>query len=130
MGRAGRVAGRSWCTTPRRNPLLTSAAHKAVKKVIINAAWYEFDKWIGKLKDRKARGVILARINRLYEGLEGDIKPVGKGVSELRVHFGPGYRVYLTQRGDVLIIVLCAGQKKTQQRDIARAQALAKGLEI
>lgn len=90
----------------------------------------EFDKWIGKLKDRKARGVILARINRLYEGLEGDIKPVGKGVSELRVHFGPGYRVYLTQRGDVLIIVLCAGQKKTQQRDIARAQALAKDLEI
>lgn len=90
----------------------------------------EFDKWIGKLKDRKARGVILARINRLYEGLEGDIKPVGKGVSELRVHFGPGYRLYLTQHGDVLIIVLCAGQKKTQQRDIARAQALAKDLEI
>jgi putative addiction module killer protein len=90
----------------------------------------DFDKWIGKLKDRKARGVILARINRLYEGLEGDIKPVGKGVSELRVHFGPGYRVYLTQRGDVLIIVLCAGSKKTQQRDIQRAQELAKDLEV
>jgi len=90
----------------------------------------EFDKWIRTLKDRKARGVILARINRLHEGLEGDIKPVGKGISELRVHFGPGYRVYLTQRGDVLIIVLCAGSKKTQQRDIQRAQALAKDLEI
>jgi putative addiction module killer protein len=90
----------------------------------------DFDKWIGKLKDRKARGVILARINRLYEGLEGDIKPVGKGVSELRVHFGPGYRVYLTQRGDVLIIVLCAGSKKSQQRDIQRAQELAKDLEV
>lgn len=60
--------------------------------------------------------MILARINRLYEGLEGDIKPIGKGLSELRIHFGPGYRVYLTQRGNVLIIVLCAGSKKTQQR--------------
>ncbi len=69
------------------------------------------------------------RILRLQSGLFGDVKPVGEGVSELRIGHGPGYRVYFVQRGRIVLILLCGGDKRMQRRDIARAKALASGLE-
>lgn len=66
----------------------------------------------------------MARINRLMEGLPGDVAPVGHGISELRIHYGPGYRVYFHQQGDTLVILLCAGDKGSQRRDIEAAQQI------
>lgn len=70
--------------------------------------------------------MIAARLMRLAAGLPGDVEPVGEGVSELRIHYGPGYRVYFQQRGDVLIVLLCGGNKGSQSNDIAKAKKLAK----
>ncbi len=89
----------------------------------------EFGEWLDRLKDRRAAARIAKRILRLQDGLLGDVKPVGQGVSEARVDHGPGYRVYFVQRGNVLIVLLCGGDKRTQQPDIAKALALAKDLE-
>ena len=69
--------------------------------------------------------MIAARVFRLANGLPGDVKPVGQGVSELRIHYGPGYRVYFKQRGNEIIILLCGGDKDSQQNDIETAQRLA-----
>jgi len=85
-----------------------------------------FANWLRKLRDEQARARIQIRIRRLSLGNFGDIRPVGDGVSELRIDYGPGYRVYLQQKGSVLVLLLAAGTKKTQQSDIARAKALAK----
>ena len=85
-----------------------------------------FRKWEAKLKDRKAKALIAARLFRVSNGLLGDIKPVGQGVSELRIHYGKGYRVYFKQRGNELIILLCGGDKSSQSKDIKTAQLLAK----
>jgi len=89
-----------------------------------------FKDWLDGLKDRRAAERIAMRIVRLQSGLFGDAKPVGRGVSELRVDHGPGYRVYFVQRGAVLVVLLCGGSKRTQQKDIAAAQSLADDLEI
>ncbi len=83
-----------------------------------------FAKWIRGLADRRARFAIAKRIDRLAFGHAGDARPVGGGVSELRIHMGPGYRVYFTRRGDTIVILLCGGDKGSQSRDIVRAQAL------
>jgi putative addiction module killer protein len=88
----------------------------------------EFRKWLIGLRDRQASARIQIRIDRLGLGLFGDVKPVGEGVSELRVDHGPGYRVYFVQRGSELIILLCGGDKGSQSADIGRAKALAKEL--
>jgi putative addiction module killer protein len=85
-----------------------------------------FSDWLRKLRDEKARSRILIRIRRLSLGNFGDVKPVGNGVSELRIDYGPGYRVYLQQRGSALVLLLAGGSKKTQQADIAKAKKLAK----
>ncbi len=85
----------------------------------------DFDEWLTKLKDRAGRLRILQRIDRLANGNPGDVKPVGNGVLELRLDVGPGYRVYYIQDGDVLILLLCGGDKSTQQKDIAKAHRLA-----
>ncbi|WP_152227729.1 type II toxin-antitoxin system RelE/ParE family toxin [Pseudomonas sp. SCB32] len=82
----------------------------------------KFRAWLHKLKDDTGRARIVARINRLMEGLPGDVAPVGPGVSELRIHHGPGYRVYFHQQGDTLVILLCGGDKGSQSRDIEAAQ--------
>lgn len=84
-----------------------------------------FQKWEKGLRDKRARTIIATRLMRLAEGLPGDIEPVGEGVSELRIHHGPGYRVYLHKRGNILIILLCGGDKGSQKRDIAAAKKLA-----
>jgi putative addiction module killer protein len=85
----------------------------------------EFDKWLKELRDLHARARIFERIRRLREGNLGDIKPVGKGVSEMRISYGPGYRLYYAQHGGSLIILLCGGDKSSQKEDIARAIAMA-----
>lgn len=85
-----------------------------------------FRLWESRLKDRRARTLIAARITRLTSGLLGDVEPIGEGISELRIHYGPGYRIYFQQKDTFLIILLCAGNKKTQSRDIEIAKKLAK----
>ncbi|MBM4306522.1 MAG: type II toxin-antitoxin system RelE/ParE family toxin [Deltaproteobacteria bacterium] len=87
-----------------------------------------FAKWIDGLKDIRARARILARIERLAAGNLGDVRPVGEGVSELRIDYGLGYRVYYTQRGQLVVIFLAGGVKHTQDKDIKIALRLAKGL--
>ena len=84
-----------------------------------------FRKWWTKLKDERARGIIFARLDRLAYGHPGDVQPVGEGVSELRIHHGPGYRVYFQRRGDTIVILLCGGDKSTQDNDIRTAKRLA-----
>ena len=84
-----------------------------------------FLKWERKLPDQRAKALIAARIFRLANGLPGDVRPVGKGVSELRIHHGPGYRVYFKEVDMEIVILLCGGDKSTQQRDIETAQRLA-----
>ncbi|WP_416423582.1 type II toxin-antitoxin system RelE/ParE family toxin [Pseudomonas sp. App30] len=84
----------------------------------------KFRSWLTKLKDDIGRARITARINRLAEGLPGDVASVGQGVWELRIHFGPGYRVYFHQQGDTFIILLCGGDKGSQSRDIEAAQQI------
>jgi len=84
-----------------------------------------FDRWLSSLRDRRAVARIAARLDRLAGGNPGDAQPVGEGVSELRINYGPGYRVYFIQRGPVLIILLCGGDKSSQDRDIKQAKALA-----
>jgi putative addiction module killer protein len=80
---------------------------------------------LGSLKDRQGRAKILARIDRLEDGNPGKTRSVGAGVVEMKIDFGPGYRVYYIQRGDVMILLLCGGDKSTQDKDIQRAKALA-----
>jgi putative addiction module killer protein len=89
----------------------------------------EFDAWLDGLRDKKAQRRIAARLRKLSFGLFGDVKPVGEGVSEAREHFGPGYRIYFTQRGNALIVVLAGGNKSSQQSDIELALTLARQLE-
>jgi len=87
-----------------------------------------FARWIDDLRDVKGRARVLARIERLALGNAGDVKPVGEGVSELRVDSGPGYRVYFKKRGRKLIILLAGGDKSTQAKDIRAALRLARNL--
>src|ERR1035437_7459097 len=88
-----------------------------------------FAKWFHKLRDEQARARILIRTRRLSLGNFGDVKPVGEGVSELRIDYGPGYRVYLQQVRSILVLLLAGGSKKTQDADIAKAKKLAKELQ-
>jgi putative addiction module killer protein len=88
-----------------------------------------FDEWLHRLKDAKAKARILARITSAAHGNFGDCKPVGDGVSEMRVHAGPGYRLYFARHGKVVYVLLCGGDKSTQDRDIRRAKALAEEIE-
>lgn len=87
-----------------------------------------YSQWFKSLRDRQAKARIDIRIRRLSMGNPGDVKPVGQGVSELRIDYGPGYRVYFIQRGEILIILLAGGDKRTQERDIKTALELAQDL--
>jgi putative addiction module killer protein len=88
-----------------------------------------FASWLESLKDERARAKVLVRIRRLSLGNFGDVKPVGEGVSELRIDFGPGYRLYYVRRGKALVVLLCGGDKSTQVKDIEAAKAMAKQLK-
>ncbi|HUJ16921.1 MAG TPA: type II toxin-antitoxin system RelE/ParE family toxin [Nitrospirota bacterium] len=87
-----------------------------------------YAKWLDGLRDIKARARVLARVERLAAGNPGDVKPIGEGVSEMRIDYGPGYRVYYTMRGRTLIILLAGGDKRTQTTDIKTAMRLARNL--
>ena len=87
-----------------------------------------FATWIDGLRDMRARARVLARIERLAAGNSGDVKPVGEGVSEMRIDYGPGYRVYFKKRGRFLVILLAGGDKSSQKRDISTALRLARNL--
>jgi len=85
-----------------------------------------FADWLRDLKDRRARIRIMDRIDRAEGGNLGDVKPVGEGVSEMRIAYGPGYRLYFIRSGKVMIVLLCGGDKSTQSKDISEAKRLAK----
>jgi len=87
-----------------------------------------YAEWFKSLRDRQARARINTQIRRLSLGNPGDVRPVGEGVSELRIDYGPGYRVYFVQRGETLVILLAGGDKRTQNRDIKTALELAREL--
>jgi putative addiction module killer protein len=89
----------------------------------------EFDTWLSALKDKLGRARIIHRIRSAEHGNFGDCEPVGEGVSEMRIHFGPGYRVYYTRRGEVIYLLLLGGDKSTQKRDIKRAIEMARALD-
>jgi putative addiction module killer protein len=84
-----------------------------------------FDRWLRDLRDIRAAVRIQIRLDRLAAGNSGDVKPVGDGVSEMRIDYGPGYRVYFMRRGLLIVVLLCGGDKSTQDKDIAQAKAIA-----
>jgi putative addiction module killer protein len=86
-----------------------------------------FRRWRTRLKDTRIRALIASRLDRLAFGNAGDVRPVGSGVSELRVDYDPGYRIYYKKRGETIILLLCGGDKRTQTNDIETAKRLAKG---
>jgi putative addiction module killer protein len=88
-----------------------------------------FENWLTGPRDQRGKAKIVARIDRLALGNPGDVAPVGEGVSELRIHFGPGYRVYFVRREKTVVVLLCGGDKGSQERDIAQAKSLAAELE-
>jgi len=88
-----------------------------------------FKKWFGSLKDRTAKTRIDVRIKRVSLGNFGDVKPVGNGVSELKIDYGAGYRVYFVNQGNIIVILLCGGNKSTQSKDIQKAYELAQRLK-
>jgi putative addiction module killer protein len=85
-----------------------------------------FTAWLDNVKDERAAARIVTRIRRMEIGNAGDVRSVGEGVSEIRIDYGPGYRVYFTRRGRILVILLCGGDKKSQRKDIALAKRMAK----
>jgi putative addiction module killer protein len=89
----------------------------------------DFHRWLDSLSDRRAMTRIIDRLKRASNGNFGDVKPVGSGVSELRIDYGPGYRVYFFRRGKELVILVCGGDKKTQDADIAKAKRLKDEIE-
>ena len=84
-----------------------------------------FSQWLSRLRDQSAKARIASRIRRLAFGNPGDVEPVGEGVSELRIHYGSGYRVYFIQRGALTVVLLCGGDKSSQKLDIGKAKSLA-----
>ncbi|MDE0718524.1 MAG: type II toxin-antitoxin system RelE/ParE family toxin [Rhodospirillaceae bacterium] len=87
-----------------------------------------YAKWLDSLRDERARARVLVRVERLAAGNPGDVRPVGEGVSELRIDYGPGYRVYFKKQGHMIVILLAGGDKRTQSRDIETALRLARNL--
>ncbi|WP_115709155.1 type II toxin-antitoxin system RelE/ParE family toxin [Cupriavidus taiwanensis] len=89
-----------------------------------------FDRWYSALRDNAARIRIQVRIDRMLNGNPGDVKALGGGIFEMRVDHGPGYRIYIQRRGEVLVVLLCGGNKSTQRADIERARHLAVNLDL
>lgn len=88
----------------------------------------EFSDWLSSLKDQVGKALIVKRIQAAEAGNFGDCEPVGDGISEMRIHYGPGYRAYFTRRGSVVYLLLLGGDKSTQKRDIKRATEMARNL--
>lgn len=111
--------------TPDREPSTLPQSVSYSRQVIEVVQTGEFETWLKKLRDGGGKARVLRRLDRLAQGNPGDVRPIGKGLSELRLDVGPGYRVYYAQDGDTLILLLCGGDKSTQQKDIDRAHELA-----
>jgi len=109
--------------------MLTKSKPVTYKRHMKTTQTLEFSEWLSSLKDQKAKRAITIRIARVEAGLMGDVRSVGDRVSELRIDYGPGYRVYFTIRGQELMILLWVGTKRTQSRDIERAKKMAADLE-
>ncbi len=88
----------------------------------------DYSRWFKKLRDGRARARILVRVRRLSLGNPGDVQPVGEGVSEMRIDYGPGYRVYFKEQGETIAVLLLGGDKRTQAQDIEKAKDLARDL--
>jgi putative addiction module killer protein len=88
----------------------------------------EFSAWLHRLRDANAAARILARVRRMEQGNPGDTRSVGKGILEMRIAYGPGYRIYYLHRGAQIVVLLCGGDKRTQRKDIEQAQILAETL--
>jgi putative addiction module killer protein len=88
-----------------------------------------FQKWRTQLRDHRARAMIASRLDRLSQGHAGDVAPVGEGISELRIQYGPGYRVYYQKRGDTFIILICGGDKGTQAKDSQSGETAGRDME-
>ncbi|MGA2794557.1 MAG: type II toxin-antitoxin system RelE/ParE family toxin [Roseiarcus sp.] len=128
-GGTGRIASAGASRTlPRQTQLPLDSHHFVAYKLrtIEVRQSPAFTAWFKSLRDRQARARIAARLARLQSGNLGDVAPIGEGVSELRIFHGPGYRVYLIQRGAALAILLCGGDKRSQEADIPLAKKLAK----
>ena len=87
-----------------------------------------YTNWLDSLRDVRARARVLVRVERLAAGNPGDVRPVGEGVSELRIEYGPGYRVYFTKQGGMIVVLLAGGDKRTQSQDVKTALRLARNL--
>ncbi len=87
----------------------------------------EFGRWLSALRDLKGKVKIIARLERAEQGNFGDVKPLGGGLHEMRVHYGPGYRIYYIQRGEIVYLLLVGGDKSSQAKDIAKARAMMEG---
>lgn len=98
--------------------------------MIVIRGSFDFVRYMQNLRDASAKARIAGRIRRLALGNAGDVRPIGDGLSELRIDYGPGYRVYFRRKGEMLIIILCAGDKRTQDADIARAKRIAMEMEV
>lgn len=107
-----------------QRPELYPFRYKRIMNTIVRTD--VFDSWLSTLKDARAKALIIKRIRSVERGNFGDCEPVGAGVSEMRIHLGPGYRVYFTRVGDVVYLLLCGGTKRGKKRDIARARELAR----
>lgn len=99
-------------------------SYNLIMKVIIRSE--TFSDWLLSLKDSRAKARVLARIDRMKMGNFGDSEPIGDGLSEARIHYGPGYRVYFMQQGNVVVVLLCGGDKNSQSKDIKKAKQIAK----
>jgi putative addiction module killer protein len=97
---------------------------RLLKKLETHDGTILFDEWYDRLKDKRSRAVIASRLLRIKSGNFGDVKPLASGVFEFRIHFGPGYRIYFAEVDDILVVVLCGGDKSTQSQDIKTAIAL------
>ena len=100
----------------------TRLKHRSLRNYSTVEGHEPFREWLIQLRDKKTQAVIVQRIERLRSGNPGDFKRINKNLFELRIHYGPGYRVYYTIFRDTVVVLLCGGSKRTQQRDIARAQ--------
>lgn len=88
-----------------------------------------FRRWESRLSDRRARTIIATRLFRLANDQAGDIQPIGEGISEIRIHYGPGYRLYFEQQGNAIVVLLCGGNKNSQQHDIMLAKQISRALK-
>jgi putative addiction module killer protein len=89
----------------------------------------QFQDWLRRLRDDKARARVANRIRRMELGNPGDTRQLGGGLTEMKIDYGPGYRVYFVRKGDAIVVLLCGGDKRTQRRDIEKARAIAQELE-